>query len=1023
MSLIDYSLESLNSTLSNPKIVQINRLDSRAYYLPLESTLSLNGNWDFNYAESPLVAPLPNDKGCEFEETLIVPGHWQLQGHGKPHYTNVLYPFSVDPPNPPSQNPTGTYRRTFFVPEEWKSKPFSFRLRFEGVDNSFHIFLNGKLIGYNEGSRNASEFAIDKHILVNEVNELWVRVYQWSSSSYIEDQDQWWLSGIFRDVYLLGFNKQAFIEDFNVLTDLDENYLNSTLTVRLKVHLSRNAKLQVLLRNNEEEIINQFFELKESIFCESFKVNNPLKWTAETPNLYELELNVLVDNEVTNTVSQQVGFRKVEMTNGTLRVNGRPILIRGVNRHDHHPKFGRAVPLEFIQHDLVTMKRHNINAIRTAHYPNHPKFYEIANRLGFWVLNEADLECHGLFEALRKPIAGSDEVEYDEEKLELYNLASKFISDNKDWETAYVDRAIQLVKRDFNQPCVFLWSLGNESFYGSNHKSMVMKIKELDTSRPVHYEGDLEADTADLYSRMYPLFETLDKFANKSDKPLILCEYGHAMGNSPGLLRQYQDYFYKYESLQGGFIWEWANHGLYVNKGGKDVYCYGGDFGEYPHDGVFIMDGLVDSQHNPTPGLIEYAKVIEPIVIEITGNKIKVTNTFDFTNLNNYFATYQIIKYSNFEKKIIKSGDLSLPEIKSKESVEISLPVIPELSSSGTYYLEVEFKLAIDTEAAPRGHVVSWSQYELKSNIQEQPMKIYNKDLFKFIENSSELLIEGPGTTFSFDKVSGCINTWTSDTENLIQPGINNLTFWRPSINNDTPVDEPYWRKFGLDHMNYNIRSVEIQEFPDPARIAQINVETFISPPILSWGFRTLQTYSIFMDEIKIDTKLIAEGRNRICIPKTIPRLGYEFAIDDKLGNYVKWFGRGPGESYSDKKESQKLGLFRLPFEKLDYSYEYPQENGNHEDTEWFILENNNEAGVCVTMDGKKFGFKASDEYEVQEAKHPFEVKHGKKYFRIDYKQHGVGTGACGPRVLDEFEFKIYNDAPICFTISLKLHK
>ncbi|CAG8104034.1 unnamed protein product [Penicillium nalgiovense] len=1023
MSQTDYSLETLTSALSNPKIVHINRLDSRAYYLPQESTLSLNGNWDFNYAQTPLVAPLPNEKEVNFNEKLVVPGHWQLQGYGKPHYTNVLYPFTVDPPNPPSQNPTGTYRRTFFVPEEWKSKPFSFRLRFEGVDNSFHIFLNGKLVGYNEGSRNASEFDIDEHILVNEVNELWVRVYQWSSSSYIEDQDQWWLSGIFRDVYLLGFNKNGFVEDFNILTDLDENYLDSTLTIKLKVQFSSNATLQVLLKKNEEELINQLFDLKDNNFCESFKVDNPLKWTAETPNLYKLELIVLVGNEITNRVNQEVGFRKVEMINGTLRVNGKSILMRGVNRHDHHPKFGRAVPLEYIKRDMVLMKRHNINAIRTSHYPNHPKFYELANAFGFWVLDEADLECHGFFEALRKPSGGNDEAEYDEEKLGLYELASKFTLDNKDWEAAYVDRAIQLVKRDFNHPCVFLWSLGNESFYGSNHRSMVTKIRELDTSRPIHYEGDLEADTTDLYSRMYPLFETLDKFANQSEKPLILCEYGHAMGNSPGLLRQYQDYFYKYESLQGGFIWEWANHGLYVNKNGKAVYYYGGDFGENPHDGVFIMDGLVDSQHNPTPGLIEYAKVIEPIVIEITKSKIKVTNTFDFINLDKYYATYQVINYSNLEKKVLKSGELSLPEIKSKECVELSLPDIPELLPPGINYLEVEFKTVEYTEAVPRGHVVSWSQYELKRNTQRLPIKNYNKGLFEFIEDKYELSIKGPGISFSFDKVNGCINNWTSDSESLIRSGTNNLTFWRPSINNDAPVDEPYWRQFGLDQMKYNIRSVETKRFPDSAKIAQIDVESLISPPILSWGFRTLQSYSIFADEIKIGTEITIEGRNATCYPRTIPRLGYEFAIDEKLGNFVKWFGRGPGESYNDKKDSQKIGLYRLPFSELDYSYEYPQENGNHEDTEWLFLENDNEAGIYVTMDDRKFGFKASDEYDVQEAKHPFEVKRGKKYFRIDYKQHGVGTGACGPRVLDEFEFKVSKDAPINFAISLKLGK
>ena len=348
-----YNAKSLESVLSNPKIVEINRLDSRAYYLPCDSTLSLNGNWDFNYSQSPLEAPLPLDKNAEFPNKLTVPGHWQLQGHGKPHYTNVVFPFAVDPPNPPSQNPTGTYRRTFVVPDEWKSKPFSFRLRFEGVDNSFHIFLNGKLIGYNEGSRNASEFDVAEHILLDDVNEIWVRVYQWSSSSYIEDQDQWWLSGIFRDVYLLGFNKSGFIEDFNIVTDLDKDYLDSKLTINLKISAAAlNYKLQVLLRREGNEVINEFFNLEGSNVSKSFQVRNPLKWTAESPNLYKLELLVLVNNEITNRVEQDVGFRKIEIKNGTLRVNGKSILLRGVNRHDHHPMFGRAVPLEYIKRDL-----------------------------------------------------------------------------------------------------------------------------------------------------------------------------------------------------------------------------------------------------------------------------------------------------------------------------------------------------------------------------------------------------------------------------------------------------------------------------------------------------------------------------------------------------------------------------------------------------------------------------------------------------------------------------------------------
>lgn len=1024
----NYTQESLLKNLSDPTVFQSNRLNTRAYYLPKSTTLCLNGEWDFNYVQTPWAAPLPSDKEFDFESGLSVPGHWQLQGFGKPHYTNIDYPFTCDPPNPPSENPTGTYRRKFMVPEEWASDTFVYRLRFEGVDNSFHLFLNGKLVGYNEGSRNGSEFDVTEHIKFGEVNDLWVRVYQWSSSSYIEDQDQWWLSGIFRDVYLLGFNKNGFIEDFNIVTDMDKSYSSSDLIVRLDINSeAENAEIKVLLFDNEKEIISQSFNIQNSNFTETFKIDAPKKWTAETPYLYKLKLDIFVNGSVTNSVEQDVGFRKVEMINGTLRVNGVPILLRGVNRHDHHPEFGRAVPLEFIKRDMCLMKKYNINAIRTSHAPNHPKLYELANRFGFWVLDEADLECHGFYNAVRQPVGGNDDAEYDDEKLGLFEKASSFTSNNKDWEKAYVDRASQLVKRDRNHPCVFMWSLGNESMLGNNHKSMVQSIRLLDPSRPIHYEGDLDAKYVDVYSRMYLLFETLDKYIQKTDKPLILCEYGHAMGNGPGLLRQYQDYFYKYEHLQGGFIWEWSNHGLITEMDDHKVYAYGGDFGDYPNDGTFIMDGLVDSEHNPTPGLIEYGKVIEPIQVCINGEEIIITNRFDFVDLNSFNCYFQLVNYSGFEKHIIQEGKIQLPNIHPKETYKVDIKNLNllDLSEGKKTLLEVQFKTTETTETLPYGHVISWCQYELDGNdLGESIPGCYgNKNLYSFVESATQLDIRSNGLYVCFDKIKGKLTRWTNDTNQVINDGKNNLTFWRPSINNDVPVDEPYWRDFGLENMSQNVRSVEIDKFPDDKRIAAITVESHISPPVLSWGFKCTQEYSIFLDEIKIKTTMIPQGFEDISIPKTIPRLGYEFCIDESLGKSVKWFGRGPGESYSDKKESQRKDIHKLPIQELDYSYDYPQENGNHEDTEWLLLEKHDNKGLCVTMKNRYFGFKASNEYGVQEAKHPFEIKRGSRYIRIDYKQHGVGTGACGPRVDEEFEFKIFKNVEIDFDISLKFVK
>lgn len=1008
--MISYSASSLAKVLSEPKTVQSNRLDTRAYYLP-NNSISLNGKWDFSYAASPLRAPVPGDGLDSFKTQLTVPGHWQLQGFGNPHYTNVVYPFNTNPPHPPSENPTGTYKRYFYVPDNW-DKDLELRLRFEGVDNSYHVFVNSHLVGYNEGSRNAAEFDISDYVKKGP-NEIWVRVYQWSSSSYIEDQDQWWLSGIYRDVYLLGFDRRGYIEDFKIDTDFDDSFTNSQLRISLNIKYTGNAKLNVKLEK-DKVIFDKQFDLKSFNFLQSFEIKNPLKWTAESPNLYKLTLQVSVDNIITSEVRQDVGFRKVEIKDGILKVNGKRILIKGVNRHDHHPKYGRAVPLDFIKRDLEIMKQHNINAIRTSHYPNHPYFYELANKLGFWILDEADLECHGFFEAVRKPLDASDDVEYGNGKRELFQEAKLFTSDNPDWEIAYVDRARQLVKRDINQPSVIIWSLGNEAFFGRNHVSMVKEIRENDPSRPIHYEGDLDAEATDFYSRMYSLLETVKTFIDK-DKPFILCEYAHAMGNSPGLLRQYQDLFYSHERLQGGFIWEWANHGIEVEKNGEKVYYYGGDFGEYPHDGVFIMDGLLDSRHNPTPGLIEYKKVIEPIVSTITKDLIEVKNMFDFIDLKNFNANYKVISYDGLTKDVIKCGILELPEIKPGESTKIPLPEF-QYPKNTTVYFEVEFRTNIETEVVPLGHLVAWSQKKLqsqeirKNDILSNDYNVEESDTFIKIYNETSLLI--------FDKLKGVIRSWKSDTYNLITNGHNNLTFWRPSINNDAPIDEPYWKKFGLDHMVVDNHKVTVDKVLKDGLVAIITVDSRISPPILAWGFDTRQIYKIYENEILILTELQVTGFSEKCIPKTIPRLGYEFSVDNSLGDFVKWFGRGPGESYADKKESQRIDLYRSEFGQLDYNYDYPQENGNHVDTEWLLLETENDKGLFVHSNDT-FDFKVSDQYNVQEAMHPHEIKRGNRYVRIDYKQHGVGTGACGPSVLDEFEFKL--PRKLNFDVSLSI--
>lgn len=1045
---MSYDSASLAKVLSNPKVVEQNRLEPRAYYLPKETTLSLNGNWQFNYSSSPLNAPIPSDSITDetFNNTLIVPGHWQLQGFGKPHYTNVVYPFTTNPPHPPTDNPTGTYRRTFYVPKQWGQdfNDLEYRIRFEGVDNSYHIFINGSLVGYNEGSRNASEFNITNFLKKDSINEIWVRVYQWSSSSYIEDQDQWWLSGIFRDVYLLGFRKSGFIQDFKVLTDLDSDYNDAELNLEILLNKEFNDSNKVkieLFDNQLNSIINKTIKNEGSLKLNAiFKIKSPLKWTSEIPNLYELRLTIFNEqSEKINEINQQVGFRKIEMKGGTIRVNGLSILIRGTNRHDHHPNFGRAVPLEYIKRDMKIMKQFNINAIRTSHYPNHPMFYELANKYGFWILDEADLECHGFYEAVRAEINGTNEAEYDDEHKELFQRAKTFTSDNNDWSIAYIDRAKQLIKRDINQPCVFIWSLGNEAFFGNNHKLMIEEIRSFDTSRPIHYEQDLEAECVDMFSKMYPSLSEVERFGKTPNgKPLILCEYGHAMGNSPGLIRQYQELFYKYENLQGGFIWEWNNHGIL--DGG--IYKYGGDFGEYPHDGVFIMDGLVNSEHNPTPGLIEYKKVIEPIIFtfEKVDNEymVNILNSFDFQTTENITFYYTINEYNKFDKTLIKSEQFPIDDIiiMPKQAAKFKLPNFQKKYDSSINYLifEIQARTKNETDLVPLNHVISWGQLIIPINEQLSIKQLGDNDgdgSGKFKQNSSIFTYTNQDTMFKFDKIKGVIIEWTVEGTKYIIPGFNDISFWRPSINNDEPKDEPYWKLFGLDHMIKNVRDFQLVDSDDNDNGISFKVLSFIGPPIMAWGFEIEENFTINNESINLEISIKPIKFSKfVNIPNYIPRLGYEFNIDDKIGEFIKWFGRGPGESYIDKKESQKIDLFDTKFNKLDYNYEYPQENGNHEDTKWLLLKNGqgyNEGlliqGGDSNADESKFNFKFSNEYNVQQAKHPKDIKRGNKYVRIDYKQHGIGTGACGPSVIDKYQFKIKQDEIINFKIKFNIVK
>ena len=450
------------------------------------------------------------------------------------------------------------------------------------------------------------------------------------------------------------------MQDFFITTDLDEKYEDATLQITLDLLNEEECAISVVLRdpldcNQTLASSRMLVDAKCSKTNLSLEVCNPVKWTAETPYLYELELNLIKDDKVLQFIRQKVGFRKVELKHGNITVNGIPILFRGVNRHDHHPLLGRAVPLSFIKKDLLLMKTQNINALRCSHYPSHPGLYDLCDELGLWVMDEADLECHGFYDAVVSPLDIPESVGYEERKALTFPQAAKFTSDNESWRGAYLDRMIQLVQRDKNHPSIIIWSLGNESFYGSNHKAMYDYAKQVDHGRLVHYEGDPHAESADMFSYMYPSLQVLVHSINSEqgdsksfEKPIILCEYGHAMGNGPGGLEDYQAAFRKYRRLQGGFIWEWANHGLWKDQNSKGFYAYGGDFGDVPNDSTFVMDGLCFSTHAPAPGLLEFKKVIEPIRSWLQGHELVVENGYDFIDLGHLTATFKV---ENFGKR------------------------------------------------------------------------------------------------------------------------------------------------------------------------------------------------------------------------------------------------------------------------------------------------------------------------------------------------------------------------------------
>ncbi|KAK3393314.1 glycoside hydrolase family 2 protein [Podospora didyma] len=1020
---------------SSEAVFRRNTLRPRSYYIP-KTSLLLNGQWDFHYALSPLEAPEPvpaepsRDDGWT---TLQVPGHWQLQGHGIPHYTNVQFPIPVCPPYVPTENPTGSYRRTFHVPSSWESDS-QLRLRFDGVDSAYHVWVNGVLIGYAQGSRNASEFDVSPYVDRNGPNEVFVRVYQWSDGTYIEDQDQWWLSGIFRDVHLIALPAKSRLEDWFLRTDLDGDYRNGTLhaTVHVTTESAVAVKVTVseLPKNGGGEISSTEGTLTSNGKIElSIPIQSPHKWTAETPYLYRIDISLSKDGSEVQVVHLKTGFRKVELKNGLICVNGKAIKFSGVNRHDHHPRFGRAVPLDFIEKDLLLMKTHNINALRCSHYPSHPKLLDIADELGLWVIDEADLECHGFYDAIARPQDIPEEMDYEERKKLTFPPAAKYTSDNPSWKDAYLDRMVQMVQRDKNHASIIIWSLGNEAFYGQNQKAMYEYTKEFDPGRLVHYEGDPQAESADMYSFMYPPVAELIELSKTRgvnadgtfDKPVILCEYCHAMGNGPGWLEDYEEAFRTNPRLQGGFIWEWANHGLWKEDAdGRKYYAYGGDFGDTPNDGAFVMDGLLYSTHKPTPGLLELKKVIQPLQLGVEGEEIVIRNLYDFVGLDHLTATYKVEEFGE-SATLLASGTLDLPEIAPGTSTNVPFPAaISSVLSQKEVHLTVFFHLRNTTSWAEAGHVIAWFQHQisksepvpLTSSLSRVSSQIFCEDI------GAKTIINGHDFSFVFDRARGYLTSWTAGDEPLLEadPATGAAlipSFWRAPTDNDRALSLTYWKRFGVNTLTSQLRSSSITSTEDSVEITTI---IFHTPPILSWGFLATTKYTISATgTLIVAVSLKPSG----LAPKHVPRAGLNLRLPRRL-DAVKWHGLGPGESYPDKQAAQHIGVWAVDsVAELQTPYEVPQENANRMATRWVSLSDarGSQSGGLRAIAGDAADWSANSERlfsflatrhsaaTLEAASHPCDLVEGAEdatILRLDAKVAGVGTDACGPGVRED---------------------
>lgn len=1025
-----------NPEWENPEIFQINREEPTASlyrYEDVKSALaneswenslnyqSLNGEWSFNYAASVPERPISfykPDYDTSGWNKIKVPSNWELEGYGTPIYTNVVYPFPKNPPFIPHDiNSVGSYKRHFETPENWEDKEVY--LHFGAVSGAMYVYLNGQMVGYSEGSKTPAEFHINKYLKEGK-NDLSVQVLRWSDASYLEDQDFWRLSGIDRDAYLYATNK-ATIKDYTVVADLDETYTNGKF--RLDLELANTGKKQkgtqveITLLDGAQEVfkVNQSLDVVEGITTAQFaqEIPNVKTWNAEKPNLYAL-LFTLKDKKgkVTEAISSKIGFRRIEIKNNQFLVNGMPVLIKGVNLHDHDEVTGHVISEEVTLKDMEVMKQNNINAIRCSHYPKNEFFYRMADKYGFYVVDEANIEIHGMG-------ATNQGLDGDEAAIAIHPAY------RPEWREMHLDRTIRMFERDKNYTSIVTWSLGNEAGNGQNLFDTYDWLKAHDTTRPVQYEGATNFSNTDIQAPMYARIpETIAYAENDPKRPLIQCEYAHAMGNSVGNLQDYWDVIEKYDVLQGGFIWDWVDQGLKAtNENGEAFYAFGGDLGgaELQNDNNFCLNGLVDPDRSAHPALYEVKKVYQYVKFTSENpkvGKISLKNMYDFTNLSEYNFSWRLLE-NGVEVGKGKIADVDIAPYQTKE-VQIELPELANATSE--YHLNVYMTTKQESALIPEHYLLAYEQFQL-TDFKPSVFK-ENIDGLKLTKKEDIITVTGDGFKIGFNSKDGTLSSIDYGQGNLLQKGPA-VNFWRAPNDNDYGYNMPKLLKPWKDATDtQNLLRLQVNSNEGKKIIDAVKLTA--NPFKIRNDFKLNATYGLpsVNGEVQISYTINTKGEILVSTQLTgikgdlpiLPRFGNNLIIDNNY-DQVAWYGRGKHENYQDRNTSALVGVYDAKVSDLYYEYIRPQENGNRTDIRTLSFENKDGKGIKITAPDL-FSFSAHhqlnsdfDEGMEKRQQHTFDIPTRDLInINIDYSQMGVGgDNSWGNLPLEAYQIKPEN--------------